>query len=97
MTTPSHPCQVCGPEGSGKRTRRVVVDGHEVFLCSRHAAQVRAHAPATFEQLQALFRPEGEDRRSPIPRRSREDRRYFPPRPEGRRRGAGRRATDSTG
>ncbi|MCC6554592.1 MAG: hypothetical protein IT372_16555 [Polyangiaceae bacterium] len=34
------------------------------------------------------------ERRSPIPRRGFEDRRVFPPRPEGRRRGGGRRATD---
>ncbi|WP_437295435.1 hypothetical protein [Sorangium sp. So ce426] len=34
------------------------------------------------------------ERRSPIPRRNPEDRRVFPPRPEGRRIGAGRRAND---
>jgi hypothetical protein len=36
------------------------------------------------------------ERRSPIPRRTEDDRRAFPPRPEGRRRGYGRRASDPT-
>lgn len=35
------------------------------------------------------------DRRSPIARRNPDERRVFPPRPEGRRMGGGRRATDS--
>lgn len=40
-------------------------------------------------------RPPSEiERRSPVPRRGQEDRRAFPPRPEGRRRAGGRRATD---
>jgi len=34
------------------------------------------------------------ERRSPVTRRGQDDRRVFPPRPEGRRRSAGRRATD---
>jgi hypothetical protein len=35
------------------------------------------------------------DRRSPIERREADDRRVFPPRPEGRRLGGGRRAGDA--
>lgn len=39
-------------------------------------------------------KPPGSERRSPIHRREPEDRRVFPPRPEGRRHSSGRRAGD---
>ncbi|AUX26171.1 uncharacterized protein SOCEGT47_067320 [Sorangium cellulosum] len=84
---------------------RVVIQGRALCLCRTHAATVAAAMPETFEEMRALFvgvrqgdpPAQGEvavDRRSPIPRRSPEDRRVFPPRPEGRRLGGGRRATD---
>jgi hypothetical protein len=72
----------------------VVIEGRALRLCRAHAARVAAAAPETFEALRALFRGADGDRRSPIPRRGFEDRRVFPPRPEGRRMSGGRRATD---
>ncbi|WP_437657726.1 hypothetical protein [Sorangium sp. So ce1182] len=89
---------------------RVVIQGRSLSLCRSHAATVAAAMPETFEEMRALFvglqrvalqrvglSAQGDpsiERRSPIARRSPEDRRVFPPRPEGRRLGGGRRATD---
>ncbi|MGK3999530.1 hypothetical protein [Sorangium sp. So ce1024] len=83
---------------------RVVIQGRSLSLCRSHAATVAAAMPETFEEMRALFvgLQRGQqaqsdafvERRSPIQRRSPEDRRVFPPRPEGRRLGGGRRATD---
>lgn len=105
MTSSS--CAVCGASStSGVRISRLVVEGRPLLLCRDHAAEVAAARPATFEEMRALFVGASIDvgsmiasglmveRRSPIPRRSAEDRRAFPPRPEGRRHGFGRRATD---
>jgi hypothetical protein len=98
---------VCGGStGTGTRASRLVMEGRPILLCRAHAATVAAARPANFEELRALFVGEAIDvgamismglmveRRSPIPRRGEDDRRAFPPRPEGRRRGFGRRATD---
>jgi hypothetical protein len=78
--------------GDGGRTRRLVVEGRGVRLCATHAAIVTERRPSTWEALRALFVPPGE-RRSLLGRRAGEERRVFP-RPEGRRKGAGRRASD---
>lgn len=94
-----------GDARAPSRMARVVIQGRALCLCRTHAATVAAAMPETFEEMRALFvgvRRSGEplpadvpfERRSPIPRRSLEDRRVFPPRPEGRRMGGGRRATD---
>ncbi|KYF73630.1 hypothetical protein BE15_18550 [Sorangium cellulosum] len=96
------------PSGDARaRTRmaRVVIQGRSLSLCRSHAATVAAAMPETFEEMRELFvglqrggpPAQGDtsvERRSPIPRRNPEDRRVFPPRPEGRRLGVGRRATD---
>ncbi|WP_437545803.1 hypothetical protein WME97_40525 [Sorangium sp. So ce367] len=95
------------PGGPRARTRmaRVVIQGRSLSLCRTHAATVAVAMPETFEEMRALFvglqrgaqpapRDPSVERRSPIPRRNPEDRRVFPPRPEGRRLGAGRRASD---
>lgn len=100
-------CAVCGPERpAATRISRLVMEGRPVALCRDHAAVVAAARPATFEDLRTLFIGATIDveamirnglmveRRSPVARRASEDRRAFPPRPEGRRRGFGRRATD---
>jgi hypothetical protein len=84
---------------------RVLVEGRSLELCRAHVATVVAAMPETFDELRALFVGAGVDlgaragsdaleRRSPISRRDVEDRRVFPPRPEGRRMNAGRRASD---
>lgn len=95
-------CAVCGHEPNEGRTAlsRVIIEGRVLRLCRVHAATVVAALPETFEDLRALFVGAGDapenvpiERRSPVARRS-EDRRVFPPRPEGRRASAGRRATD---
>lgn len=78
---------------------RVVIEGRTVCLCRDHAAIVVANMPRTFDDLRALF-PEAPEtagspaRRSLIERRGADDRRMFPPRPEGRRMPGGRRSTD---
>ncbi|WP_044240096.1 hypothetical protein [Chondromyces apiculatus] len=97
-------CAVCGgEERAGTGLLRVIVELRTLLLCRAHAATVMAAMPETFEEMRALFvgaAPAGRqgyaglERRSPLPRRHAEDRRAFPPRPEGRRRDGGRRATD---
>ena len=96
-------CAVCGElEARGARMSPVMVEGRTLELCRAHAAIVVTSMPATFAELRALFVGMGTDvappgqkeRRSPIDRRSPEDRRFFPPRPEGRRCSFGRRASD---
>lgn len=100
-------CAVCGGEAEmGARMSRVVIEGRALQLCRSHASTVVAAMPETFEDLRALFIGAGVDlsgpqsplplpeRRSPINRRAAEDRRVFPPRPEGRRQSEGRRAGD---
>ncbi|WP_437481704.1 hypothetical protein WME75_38925 [Sorangium sp. So ce1014] len=84
---------------------RVVIQGRSLSLCRTHAATVAAAMPETFEEMRELFvglqrgaqaspRDASIERRSPIPRRNPDDRRVFPPRPEGRRLGIGRRTND---
>jgi hypothetical protein len=75
------------------RLRRVAVEGRIVALCESHAAAVMDAEKKSLEVLRGLFR-EQEGRRSFVDRRSPLDRRLFPPRPEGRRASAGRRAED---
>ena len=96
-------CAVCGgPASPGVRMSKVVIEGRTFGLCRDHAATVVAAMPATFDELRALFVGVGKrtgvelaaSRRSPLERRGAEDRRVFPPRPEGRRRAGGRRAGD---
>ena len=85
----------------------VVDEGRSLELCRTHTATVVAAMPETFDDLRALFvgitpldaagPRHVPERRSPIERRAEENRRMFPPRPEGRRRGEGRRASDPRG
>ncbi|MFO0586401.1 MAG: hypothetical protein U0441_02615 [Polyangiaceae bacterium] len=103
----SDACAVCGAsKAGGAKISRLVMEGRPIPLCRDHAGVVAAARPASFDELRALFVGAKidiaamishglmVDRRSPISRRGAEDRRAFPPRPEGRRRGFGRRATD---
>lgn len=90
-------CEVCVRSGHAEaargRIRRLLVGTRIVTLCASHAEHVERGAVTDFEALRALF-PEAEGRRSLLERRAPLDRRVFPPRPEGRRRGGGRRSDD---
>jgi hypothetical protein len=90
-------CEVCvnHPEAAKSRgkLRRVLVEMRVVALCEEHAEIVARSGVETLAELHALF-PEPGGARSLIARRAPLDRRVFPPRPEGRRRNSGRRATD---
>lgn len=89
-------CEVCGAKsgpGTPARLKRFLLAERLVLLCDEHAAVYRAAAPTTLTELRALFR-ETWGKRSLIGRRATLDRRLFPARPEGRRLGRGRRATD---
>jgi hypothetical protein len=73
---------------------RVTVEARSLALCREHAGQVAIHMPKTWEDLRTLFAI-GAERRSLVPRRDEyENRRVFPPRPEGRRLSFGRRQGD---
>jgi hypothetical protein len=104
---PLEGCAVCGGRAAaGTTMSRMLMGGRALSLCRAHTSVVVAAMPETFDDLRALFvgvgveagpRDEGvptAERRSPLVRRDPEDRRVFPPRPEGRRASFGRRATD---
>ncbi|NUP11593.1 MAG: hypothetical protein HOW73_36570 [Polyangiaceae bacterium] len=97
--THAAPCAVCRQELTSSKLSRVVVEAKTVLLCRDHAAVVARNMPRTFEELRRLFLEESDSahpaRRSVLERRVAEDRRIFPPRPEGRRLGGGRRASDA--
>ncbi|HEX6765022.1 MAG TPA: hypothetical protein VF103_06080 [Polyangiaceae bacterium] len=88
-------CEVCSALGraQGGRGRRVLTGERIVVLCPAHAVVLRGLPLADTAELRAVFRESG-GRRSLVGRREALDRRAFPPRPEGRRRGGGRRSTD---
>ncbi len=97
MPPPKPACPICG-ESDPAQVRKVVVNNRDVFLCQLHATVVSRAKPASIEELKGLIRREremnGKDRRAPIDRRGTQpDRRVFA-RPEGRRMGWGRRASD---
>jgi hypothetical protein len=91
-------CEVCSALGrpAGGRTRRVLTGDRSVTLCRAHALVLEGVPLADTTELRAVFRETG-GRRSLVGRREALDRRAFPPRPEGRRRGGGRRSSDSNG
>ena len=87
-------CEVCealGRPGSA-RAKRVLVGERLVALCASHARVATSLPAASLEELRRVFRETG-GKRSLIERRQELDRRVFP-RPEGRRRGGGRRESD---
>jgi hypothetical protein len=97
----SRSCEVCDTmvkQGYAVRAHRsklsrLLVGGRIVALCDSHAKRVRKADPPDEFALRELF-PEPGGNRSLLQRRSPLDRRIFPARPEGRRRGDGRRNDD---
>ena len=97
-------CEVCEglPHGAPsasvapKAFSHLLIGDRLFSLCSFHAEFVRSEEPASVEELRRLF-PEKDGKRSIVARRAPFDRRVFPARPEGRRRGQGRRLGDPVG
>jgi hypothetical protein len=91
-------CEVCeslSPDAPPvRRLQRFLVEGRVLALCAEHAHTFREQRPDTIEGAALLFR-ESAGKRSLVSRRAPLDRRQFPMRPEGRRRSAGRRVSDS--
>ena len=88
-------CEILSPEALPvRRLQRFLVEGRVLALCAEHAHTFREQRPDTIEGVALLFR-EDDGKRSLVSRRAPLDRRQFPMRPEGRRRSAGRRVTDS--
>ncbi len=90
-------CEVCAELGrrSTGRSRRVFAGERQVTLCPAHALVLEGLPLADTSELRRMFRESG-GRRSLVGRREALDRRAFPPRPEGRRRGGGRRSSDAS-
>jgi hypothetical protein len=90
------PCEVCsGAQGQGKTQsdRYLLIEGRVVALCASHLTAVKRGKIKTLAALHKAF-PEGTGARSLISRRAASNRRVFPARPEGRRKGDGRRWQD---
>jgi len=84
-------CEVCG--GSIGGVARLDLGSRAIVLCREHAERARIAEADSPEALHALF-VEADGRRALLDRRAPEERRLFPPRPEGRRHDAGRRQSD---
>jgi hypothetical protein len=84
-------CEICGAAVGALSE----VDGGTrlIVLCAAHAASASGGV-ASVEALRALF-VEAEGRRALLSRRAVDERRMFPPRPEGRRLSRGRRKSDA--
>ena len=93
---PPRVCEICsvGSTGQHQAVTRVLIEDRIVALCDDHLAEVERAGVKRLSQLFALF-PEPTGQRRAPERRSPLDRRIFPARPEGRRRGGGRRDTDT--
>jgi hypothetical protein len=91
MGTSVHQCCVCP---SADDLTGVVVAGQNLLLCGNHRRKLGDRQPESFDDLAAFFGTLGADRRRTVGDRRREERRMFPPRPELRRYGMGRRKGD---
>jgi hypothetical protein len=87
-------CEVCSTLGWSQKGpgKRVLVGHRLVTLCASHARAVPTLPEPGMEELRQSFR-ERKGQRSLIDRRQELDRRVFPARPEGRRRGRERRVS----
>lgn len=84
-------CEVC-EAALGKGSPFIDCGDRRIFLCAAHQQVARQAGAATTEALCELFKELG-GRRSLLGRRA-DERRLFPPRPEGRRHQDGRRSAD---
>jgi hypothetical protein len=84
-------CEICGAL-TGVLSNMDAGD-RRIVLCKEHAAEAKTAAARSAEALRALF-VEAEGRRALLSRRAEDERRTFPPRPEGRRMQRGRRESD---
>ena len=83
-------CEICGETSS---LEALEVEARWFWLCAPHLAQALQRSPLSLAALERVFlEPDG--RRTLLARRAEDERRVFPPRPEGRRHDAGRRASD---
>jgi hypothetical protein len=83
-------CEICGARAAAP----LDLEDRRVSLCRTHADQaLSAHARSVDELRRLFVEPNG--RRALLARRARDERRMFPPRPEGRRLDEGRRQTDA--
>jgi len=97
MSLAEQDCALCAatrkaPEDCAPASVETVIEGRRLRLCRDHHALVRAALPRSLKALALALRLPAIERRM-HGRRSGYDRRMFP-RPEARRMGAGRRATD---
>lgn len=91
------PCEICcqGPaQKEAESCIYVLIENRVVALCEAHAKAVKKARIKTVAALEALFH-ETTGARSKLPRRAAQNRRLFPPRPEGRRKSDGRRWSDA--
>jgi hypothetical protein len=93
-------CAICGFGGAGALTR-VVVEGHELWLCPGHASELPQPMPTTMDELRACFgfialeRRSGKERRAPKLEPKLEPKPApKPTAPRERRKTKGRRASD---
>jgi hypothetical protein len=84
-------CEVCG-ENIAKGSAFIDCGERLVFLCKLHQRAAKLAGANTAAALNELFK-ESDGRRTLLSRRANE-RRLFPPRPEGRRQHDGRRSSD---
>jgi len=82
-------CEICGEQTA----TLLEFERRRVQLCRTHADAALAAGASSFEELRELF-AEPQGRRALLTRRAKDERRVFPPRPEGRRHDDGRRQTD---
>ena len=71
------------------------LEDRQVHLCTAHAREARAANVTSTDELRRLF-VESDGRRALLARRAADERRLFPPRPEGRRHDDGRRESDGS-
>jgi hypothetical protein len=85
-------CEICGRSGG---VSGIDFGTRLIALCKVDAQLAKQAGARSPESLRQLF-IEVDGRRALLPRRALDERRRFPPRPEGRRHDDGRRGSDSS-